>query len=379
MKVRRKFIKLTKRTYPHGTEELLKDHLPIGYKSDGLGNYYLLIGDKPSTMFTCHLDTASKPIQNITHVFNGDFIETDKTTILGADDKAGMVVLLSLIENKIPGLYYFFIGEEVGCIGSGRLAQVWDKTDFCNHITKVVSFDRRGTDSVITDQFYGTCCSDEFAKELANRLNNEDVTFKFKPDPTGVFTDSAKFMELVPECTNISVGYYNEHTVNEKQDIVFLKRLCNAVTKIDWETLPIKRDPKDDTFDLSYYRKFYGSGTTTSPTKIVNNTYDEWDEGYYSYFMINGASKKMYISRTHIEYEKDIIKNWLSNSCSYPGFKSISWNGNALYVKVEHNEFVGNRKDLLDLIPKLGTVPMSELCDYIEFVEQGEDDFFPIM
>jgi len=90
--------------------------------------------------------------------------------------------------------------------------------------------------------------------------------------------------------------------------------------------------------------------------------------------MIDGKSKKMYITRSHIEYEKDIIKNWLSTSCTYPGFKSISWNGNSLYIEMEYNEFVGNRKDLLVVIPKLGTVPISDLSEYIEYEE--EDDFF---
>ncbi len=31
------------------------------------------------------------------------------------------------------------------------------------------------------------------------------------PEDTGVLTDSAQFMGIVPECTNISVGYYDEH------------------------------------------------------------------------------------------------------------------------------------------------------------------------
>jgi hypothetical protein len=29
-----------------------------------------------------------------------------------------------MIENKIPGLYYFFLGEEVGCVGSRKVAGV---------------------------------------------------------------------------------------------------------------------------------------------------------------------------------------------------------------------------------------------------------------
>jgi hypothetical protein len=364
MRVKRKFLKLTKYTYPYGTENLLKSHLPKRYKEDGLGNFYLLIGNKPSTMFTCHLDTACKKSEPVKHRFTEEYIHTDNKTILGADDKAGMVVLLSLIEKNIPGLYYFFIGEEVGCIGSGRVSQIWKNTEFSSHINKVVSFDRRGTNSVITEQFYGTCCSNEFAFELSKRLNSVDNSFKFKPDPTGIFTDSAKFMDLVPECTNISVGYYDEHTLKERQDIVFLKKLCNAVSKIDWESLPIKRNP-DDIYS-NYYEDFY-------PTTdlYIEKKEEEWSENYFSYFTIGTSSKKMYISKSQIENENEYIENWLNVSCAYPGYNSFNWNGNSLYVDMEYIEHVGNRKDLLDLIPKLGTVPRKHL--------KSKDELFDII
>src|ERR1035437_9847669 len=150
MRIRRKFLQLTKWTYPFGTESDLKFTLPSGYKEDGLGNYYYLIGENPTTMFTCHLDTSCVYKQKVTHVFDGNFIRTNGKSILGADDKAGMVVILSMIENKVPGLYYFFIGEEVGCIGSSELAENWggEKFEYTNNITKVISFDRKGTTSV---------------------------------------------------------------------------------------------------------------------------------------------------------------------------------------------------------------------------------------
>lgn len=362
MKVRRKFLKLTKYTYPHGTENLLKSHLPTGYKEDGLGNFYLLIGNNPSTMFACHLDTASKKSEPVIHGFTGQYIHTNKKTILGADDKAGVVVLLSLIEKNIPGLYYFFIGEEVGCVGSGRLAKIWETTDFSNHIKKVVSFDRRGTDSVITQQMFGTCCSDEFAIELSKRLNMIESSFKFKPDPTGVFTDSAKFVDLVPECTNISVGYYDEHTVNEKQDIQFLEKLCKTVTQIDWETLPIKRKHDDYSNYSNYYDNFYSD--------IDIDINDNWSDKFFSYFTIGSSSKKMYIAKSHIEDEKEYIEDWLNASCAYPGYRSISWNGNSLYVDMEFMEHVGNRKELLDLIPKLATVPSKYLKSQDELFDE---------
>lgn len=368
MKVKRKFLKLTKYTYPYGKENLLKDHLPKNYKEDGLGNFYFLIGESPSTMFTCHLDTACKEYQKVNHVIIDGYIHTDKKTILGADDKAGMVVLLSLIEKNIPGLYYFFIGEEVGCIGSSRVSETWETNVFSKHIKKVISFDRKGTDSVITDQLYGTCCSNEFASDLSNKLNIVDTSFKFKPDHTGVFTDSAKFMELVPECTNISVGYYNEHTVNEKQDIIFLNKLCNAVVKIDWESLPVKRTPGE--FYMDYYERFYSNGISNKKDskKVINDS--EWSENYFSYFSYGGSSSKMYIAKTYIKEEEEMIENWLNTSCAFPGYNSFSWNGNSLYIDIEYSEHVGNRKDLLFLIPKLTSVPKKYL--------KTEDELFNI-
>lgn len=92
---------------------------------------------------------------------------------------------------------------------------------------------------MITEQIYGPCCSDNFAKQLAKCLNDTDENFNYKPDPTGIYTDSAQFTVLIPECTNISVGYYSEHSYSERQDILHLERLCKSVCLIDWESLPV--------------------------------------------------------------------------------------------------------------------------------------------
>lgn len=359
MRVRRKFIQLTKFTYPFGTEHQLEKYLPKGYKMDEHGNYFLKIGDTPSTMFTCHLDTACQKQEKVKHVLSSDrFITTDGSTILGADDKAGMVVLLSLIENKVPGLYYFFIGEEVGCIGSNALSKTWLNTDYSKYITKCVSFDRRGTKSVITHQLYGRCASDVFANELSKRLNSVG-DFNFSPDPTGILTDSVNFIDFVPECTNISVGYYNEHGGSEMQDIQFLRELSKAVCKIDWETLPVARDvfeyeyddDEDDDFEFDEDDDFDS----------------EWSEDNYSYFKVGKESKKMYISTGQIVREIGIINNWLRMSCAYPGFDRIEWNGNSLRVGINGVMVdVGDRYDLTDIIPELMEVSRSQVRESIK-------------
>lgn len=352
MRITRKFKQLTSFTYPFGTESLLEKYLPRNIQKDEWDNYYLQIGDRPSTMFTCHLDTSCGVKEKVNHVFEGDFIKTDGTTILGADDKAGMIVLLYMIENNIPGLYYFFVGEEVGCVGSGKLSRNWFSSQFSDYITKVVSFDRRGTTSVITEQFYGVCCSDEFANELCNRLNNTDYDLEFKPDPTGIFTDSAKFTSIVSECTNISVGYYNEHSGLEFQDIDFLKRLCKAVCEIDWETLPVVRE-------FHYFDDDY-----INDIGWEYDINDEWSSELYSYFNTgeDEESQKMYISKSQVDNEKQLIRSWLLQSDIYPGLTDLYWDGNSLYVESETNyEFLANRIELLEMIPELGEVSSSKV------------------
>lgn len=239
MNIKNTFLQLTQRTYPHGTELELYKYLPQGIQEDGFGNFYIKVGENSTTMFTCHLDTASVTVKTITHIIDGDIIKTDGETILGADDKAGMVVLLYMIQNNVPGLYYFFVGEERGCVGSSKVSDNWDSFEFSQRITKCISFDRRGCSSVITEQIYGPCCSDVFAQKLSEMLNQHEENFNYKPDPSGIYTDSAQFTNIIDECTNISVGYYNEHTSFERQDILHLEMLCRVVCKVDWENLPV--------------------------------------------------------------------------------------------------------------------------------------------
>ena len=348
MRIRRKFLQLTKYTYPHGTEGFLQSYLPVGYKKDAYGNYYYLIGENPTTMFTCHLDTACSKQVKVNHVQTQNIIKTDGSSILGADDKAGMVVILNMIENKVPGLYYFFIGEEVGCIGSGRLAQDWVNSEFSYTVSKVVSFDRRSDCSVITHQWYGRCCSDAFAEELSFRLNGTGQRLKLEPDDTGVLTDSAQFMDIIPECTNISVGYMYEHTTGEYQNIDFLQRLCKAVCLIDWETLPVERDPYDLSNDDDNDFDFESDG--------------EFSPEFYSYFSVNGKTKKMYIAVDLIKQETDLIKKYLTNS-GYGDMYDITWNGHKCYAQNESNcyDFVGSRTDLMEVISELCSVPLNKI------------------
>lgn len=203
---------------------------------DKFGNYFFKIGNS-RTVFASHFDTACKEYQKVTHVVENNIVKTDGKTILGADDKAGVTLMLWLIKNNVPGLYYFFIGEEVGCIGSSKASILPTFQEY----DRIISFDRRGTESVITHQSYTRTCSDEFATALSKQLNQYG-DLKYDIDDTGVYTDSAEFTSVIPECTNISVGYYNEHTTRESQDLNHLVKLALSIVDVNWERLPTVRD-----------------------------------------------------------------------------------------------------------------------------------------
>ena len=258
--VKETFISLVTETYPMGHEEEVVPLLTPGLKRDEHGNYYMVIGDS-DTSFTCHLDTASRTkdkVNLIEYKKDGQtFIMTDGTSILGADDKGGVAILMYMIAHNIPGVYWFFMGEERGGIGSGKVSMDISVYPFMEKIKKMVSFDRRNYYSVITSQMSLTCCSNEFAESLCTELNKSGL--KLNLDPTGVFTDSANFIDIISECTNVSIGYFNEHTHDEIQNISYLERLAEACVAADWSKLEVKRKVGFDDEIMQKYNRLVKS------------------------------------------------------------------------------------------------------------------------
>jgi hypothetical protein len=65
----------------------------------------------------------------------------------------------------------------------------------------------------------------------------------YMPDDTGVYTDTAEFTDIIPECTNISVGYDFEHSDREELDVYHFDLLAQQAVLVDWDGLPSERDP----------------------------------------------------------------------------------------------------------------------------------------
>jgi hypothetical protein len=235
------FLDLTQYTVPAGNEPSLEKYLPKGYHKDSAGNYYIEVGQS-STLFECHLDTAGYEAEKVTHVIEGDIIKTDGSTILGGDNKAGVVILLSMIKERKPGVYYFFTAEERNGAGCRRIFAA--NPNYFRQFDRSIAFDRKAYGSVVNVQFGRPCCSPEFEEAVVKKLEGNGIPWD-KTLSRGMGTDNAILMDVIPEVTNISSGTFNEHHNDEYVDIDYTYKLFKAVMKINWENLPTVRIPMD--------------------------------------------------------------------------------------------------------------------------------------
>ena len=211
-----------------------------GMKNDDFGNRFIQVGEPNRVMFSSHTDTVHARHGRQKIVFDeikGEIFKDDNNP-LGADDGAGIWLMLHMIKRGVQGLYIFHRAEECGGLGSAHIVKnnlkLIEGIDYC------IAFDRMGTDQIITHQASQRCCSTNFGNALAQAFG--DTGLRYVLDDTGMFTDSAHYTDHIKECTNISVGYDNEHTAWETLDYKHLFRLLESVCQIDWASLPAERD-----------------------------------------------------------------------------------------------------------------------------------------
>jgi len=215
-------------------------------------------GAKSTTLFSCHIDTVDTSIFGILETVNGkevprvkkltydpNFgeIALDKASTvgscLGADDGVGVWLMLKMIEAGVPGGYIFHTGEECG--GLGSRATLAEHLPILSEYEIALAFDRPHNDEVITHQRGQECASQKCALALCERLNKHG--FAYKPSAKGVFTDTANYRKVIPECFNLGVGYDRQHGYQETLDYAHAAALLEALCHVDWDSLPIDRDP----------------------------------------------------------------------------------------------------------------------------------------
>jgi hypothetical protein len=275
---------------PHNTQavddftdwlwEMLPDHLRDASYLDGAGNLHVdaRITDYHRTLFVAHVDTVHRDV-GVNAVRKTDTHWYADGSQLGADDGAGVALLMHMMHNEVAGYYIFTQGEERGGIGAKYLAD--HKQKLLAEFDRAIAFDRRGIDSVITHQGWGRCCSDEFGAMLCSELGKGNDNLMHLNDDTGVYTDTAEFTGVIAECTNISVGYQFEHTEKEELNMVYFQQLADAVLVVDWDFLPVVRDPfepePDDRYTSSSWATSYKTQDAFGLYKYGTDE-DDWDK-----------------------------------------------------------------------------------------------------
>lgn len=245
-----------------------------GLTIDGNRNLHVIIGESPRVLWSCHTDTVHRSSGRQKVAIGADGMlavlrdpprrpsrrerkrarkgkgtegtnlyrvpDYGKSNCLGADDTVGVFLCRQMILAGISGHYVFHFGEESGCIGSSGLADL--EPHLLAGIQIAIAFDRRGTGDVITHQCGARTASDAFARSLADELNLQPDLF-YAPDDGGVFTDTNEYRQLIPECSNISVGYYGAHSPDERVDTVHVLRLLEVLCQLDQSKLVVERDP----------------------------------------------------------------------------------------------------------------------------------------
>ncbi len=180
--------------------------------TDPYGNLLCTKGD--SKTYPC----LASHIDQVQHVHSKDFEVVSNGEVcfgyshksreqqgLGADDKNGIFICLECLKTFDVLKVAFFVGEEVGCVGSHAVS-----LDFFSDCRFIIEPDRRGGSDLITSMFVGKVCSDEFIKAIGA----PDYGYS---EERGSITDVGTLVDrgVGISCLNLSCGYYCAHTDEE--------------------------------------------------------------------------------------------------------------------------------------------------------------------
>lgn len=204
-------------------EEFFTKH-GISHYTDQYGNVYATKGS--AEVYPCvvaHTDTVHKLNSiNVLENDQGDLYAVDQhglPTGIGGDNKAGVFVCLEMFKQLDVVKGAFFVGEEVGCLGS-----FLSDATFFENVGYIMQFDAPFADwiSWYSDGVQLFEVEGDFFKKI------EPVFEQYMPGytrkkclyPNHPFTDVSALKRLYPvSCINYSVGYYQMHSPYERVSI----------------------------------------------------------------------------------------------------------------------------------------------------------------
>jgi hypothetical protein len=250
---------------------------PVFGAPDQFGNYALRIGDAKHA-FVAHSDTVEHKNGRVSlHVDANQIISVAKhdttSACLGADCGAGIWLILEMIKADRPGLYLICAEEESGCHGASALAT--HRADLFEGIESAIEFDRhdKAGNEVITCMVAGPTASDDYAQALCALLG-----LGYTPSEDGLLTDVMEFMDLLPNVTNITVGYQGHHSAAETLDFAALRKLRDVLITVDFSLLPSTPKPPKPVYTSFMADLDYNWAMTPSRGRRVSKATPGWPD-----------------------------------------------------------------------------------------------------
>jgi len=221
--LRSQFIELLNIHGKSGNEKPVRDYLkPIltelmdNVKVDDYGN---LLADKKcgdgngaTVLLSAHMDTVKGVLTDRKLIETEDGIIMSNKGALGADDRGGIAIILTVLRN-LNKLNFnghikvsFSREEEIGCVGAGKIDQNW----YAN-VDLAIVVDRRGNRDIVVGCGMAFC-SDSVGYFMEDVSKMADMDWRAVE---GGISDAMVFAENGINSINLSAGYMNEHTVNE--------------------------------------------------------------------------------------------------------------------------------------------------------------------
>lgn len=309
MKLLKQLFKIYSPSYKEGAMiQFIQGHcqqIPgVDVSVDTIGNIYITKGKAEHyPCIVAHLDQVQKTHSN-------DFVAVETYDLimgysplnkrqegLGADDKNGIWIALKCLKKYDILKVAFFVGEEVGCVGSSK---AW--MEFFENTRFVIQPDRRGSNDMVTSIGFTELCSEDFIESTDYKDYGYDLS-------DGMFTDvlSLKEQGLPVSCINLSCGYYNPHTDYEivvKEDLINCLAFVEHI--IEKCTQPYPHEYREE---YGFYR--FGKDDDSDAE------FEIWSYLDYNYPCISNASDLMTVFKgefptwTEEDYERIIEEHEL--------------------------------------------------------------------
>lgn len=140
---------------------------------------------------------------------------------IGGDDRCGVAIITHLASKLKKKPYILFLeDEEIGCIGAGKFAKVWNKHLSANDINFIVELDRGEFDNVV---FYD-CANEEFEQFITD-FTGYELEY-------GTCSDISTIAPAIGVAAcNITCGYYNEH--NGSKEMICLEQVVQTAEVVE--------------------------------------------------------------------------------------------------------------------------------------------------